>query len=318
MPSEQVLITGASGFVGRHLCEHLRRCGVNVVLSGRTPLGSQSWAEFRPWDLQQPIPNGLLAGIDVVFHLAGLAHAGSRSTPTRDFQVSNSEATRRLLDAAIRAGVRSFVFSSSSKADLAFPGADTSRDPYGASKRDAERALLDACDVIHVAIARPVLVYGPGVKGNLLQLMRLLDRGRMPPLPAVANRRSLVGVQDLCRVLETISSRDLGSGQVWTVTDGESYSTHRIVNALSLALGRGPVPESRLPMALYRGVAKVADGLERVLDRDLPLNSNALEKLFGSAEFSSDQTWDLLSLQPSQRLEDAAGTMARTYRITGG
>lgn len=313
MSGDLVAVTGASGFVGAHLLEHLLRSGQRVVAIGRTPI-QNAGVTHRRWDLAEPIAPGLLADVDTVFHLAGRAHAMSESaSDARQHDVLNRVATERLVEAAVAAGVRSFVYASTSKAA---PGSDVEVGAYAASKWRAEQAVISASSSIHAAVARPVLVYGPGCKGNLVQLMRALDNGRMPRLPVVANRRSLVGIKDLVHAMGLMSSNRRAAGRVYVVTDAETYSTHRILNALSAGLRLDPARPSRIPAGVFYAAGRSGDLMQRVLRRRLPINSEVVDKLLGCAEFSCEPLQRELGYQPTLVLEDAATEMVLAYRAT--
>ncbi len=183
-----VALTGATGFIGRHLLAALTARGYRVRVLLRRPVEVPPGAASAVvGDLTRPINMAAaLSDVDAVVHSAGLAHAMS-GAPEDDYRTLNTEATARLAQAAERAKVRRFVFLSSIRAQTGAtaPGivteADEPRptDPYGRSKREAEKAL--AATGLDWAALRPVLVYGPGAKGNLETLLRL---ARSPyPLP---------------------------------------------------------------------------------------------------------------------------------------
>lgn len=312
MTAERVLVTGASGFVGTALCERLRQDGRHVIAVGRRP-PPRHYDEFRHWDLAARVSGSLLDGVDTVLHLAGRAHAVAESaSDAKLYDVVNRDATVRLVASALDAEVRAFVFVSSCKAVP--PGPEARRDPYGASKWLAERAVVAASTEIHAAVIRPALVYGPGCKGNLLGLMRAVDKGRLPALPNVPNRRSLVGLDDLVNAITLVAQDHRGTGKSFTVTDGEVYSTKRIIDALVAALGapgpRGPT----LPIWALRGAAMVGDVAQLFLRRRMPMNTSVLNKLLGSAEYPLDPEIELLGYVPTQTLEMAAPGMAAHYR----
>src|SRR3712207_4500344 len=143
-----------------------------------------------------------LAGVRAVIHSAGLAH-GMSGLPEDDYRAINTEATVALARAAARAGARRFVFLSSIRA----PSGPTARevltedlearptDAYGRSKLDAERGLAEV-GIDWVAL-RPVLVYGPGVKGNMAALLKLAKLALPLPLGGLTGRRSLLSVENL-------------------------------------------------------------------------------------------------------------------------
>jgi nucleoside-diphosphate-sugar epimerase len=173
-------LTGATGFIGQHLLRELPKRGYRLRVLLRRPASvPMQTASAVIGDLARPLNmSTALEGVDVVIHSAGLAHAMS-GVPEDDYRVLNTEATIGLARAARRAGAKRFIFLSSIRAQCG-PAADTAQceaveprptDAYGESKLAAERGLAEL-DLDWVSL-RAVLVYGPGVKGNMAELMRL-------------------------------------------------------------------------------------------------------------------------------------------------
>ncbi|MFD0935262.1 NAD-dependent epimerase/dehydratase family protein, partial [Methylobacterium trifolii] len=206
-----VALTGATGFIGRHLLRSLSERGFRVRVLLRRPVEVPDGASSAVvGDLTRPMNMAAaLSGVDAVVHSAGLAHAMS-GAPEDDYRTLNTEATRRLAEAAARAKVGRFVFLSSirAQAGASAPGivteadAPAPTDAYGRSKRDAEGALSEI-GLDWVAL-RPVLVYGAGVKGNMAALLRLAHTPYPLPLGSLAARRSLVSVESLAGAVETV------------------------------------------------------------------------------------------------------------------
>lgn len=313
----RALVTGASGFIGRALCADLNDRGTDVVTAGRRPSGGDPsrWVRI---ELPSAVPEAAFEGVDTVFHLAGRAHALAHSHDDADsYRLVNSEGTRVVARAAAIAGVRRFVLMSSVKA-MRPPGHQLVReddeglpsDPYGLSKRLAEREALDAGERgMEVVILRPTLVYGPGVKGNLAQLIDIVRTGRRLPLPRVDNRRSLVGLTDLVRCCTVAAQSRVAAGQTYVITDGQVYSTERIIRALADAMGTNSMPRVRVPAAALRMAARLGDGAERITGRRLPFDSQVLQRLLGNAEYEARRAADELGFIPSQTLEDAAAAL---------
>ena len=210
-----------------------------------------------PADLLQPgTARQLCQGVDGVFHLAGIAH---QHATAEDYQRLNVDASLALADAAMASGVNTFVYVSSSRAATKNDGADH----YGRSKLSAEKALRERTDssAMRLVIVRPSLVYGANVKGNLALLARAV-RAHLP-LPPEAGHRSMVGVQDLCRLLVQVAECDSATLPVLTVTDGENYSTRRIVAALRTASGR-PATGYTPPLWCWQVVSRLLDLLRGV------------------------------------------------------
>ncbi len=176
-------------------------------------------------DLAEPVDwTPLLAGIDSVVHLAGIAHAGPGIAEER-YDLVNHRATAALAAAAHAAGVSRLVFVSSISAqtgpaaDHVVSEADEPRptDPYGRSKLAAERAV--ARSGVPFTILRPVLVYGPGVKGNLRALMRLAALPVPLPFAALTARRSLVSLANLAAAITFVLRHDACAGETYVVAD---------------------------------------------------------------------------------------------------
>ena len=191
-----------------------------------------------------------LSGVDSIVHLAARVHMLRDDTPDplNAYREVNVEGTGRLAQAAASAGVRRLVFLSSVKAMAEHSGArplieddpPCPADPYGISKREAEEALEQIAEQsgLETVILRPPLVYGPGVKGNFLTLLRLCDKGLPLPLGAVQNRRSLIFVGNLTSAIHNALTRPEAAGRTYLVADGEDVSTPELIRRLAQALGR--------------------------------------------------------------------------------
>jgi nucleoside-diphosphate-sugar epimerase len=307
--SRRVVVTGASGFIGRRLCEALRTQD-HVVAMLRAASQDGSWDEVAVADIaQDELDVRTFAGADVVFHLAGRAHAvAERAADISLYRRVNVEGTRRVAEAARAAGVRRFVFASSVKAMGEGEG-DETLSPYGRSKRDAEDIVL--ATMPEPVVLRLSLVYGPGVEGNLGGMLRAIKWFRFPPPPRVRNRRAMVHVDDVVRALIAASSSSNAVGKCVVIGDGVEYSTRDIFDAMNAALDRPPVAWS-LPSPCWRALAVAGDALGAVLKRRAPFDSEAYAKLFGSAWYEPGDMRTLLGIVPQLTLEDALpGMVAR-------
>jgi nucleoside-diphosphate-sugar epimerase len=189
-------------------------------------------------------------GVDVVIHLAGLAHVASAEA---DLRALNLDATVRLATAARQAGVKRFIFISSSKAQYPAHSA------YGRFKAEAERQLLalHVAGTFDVICLRPALVYGPGMRGNLAGLLRLLRRRHLPVFIGSGQRIGMIGLHDLCRCIVLAVTAEGLSGAIWALSDGADYTLDAIVARVRALLGYRP-PAILLPQVLVRGAALVA------------------------------------------------------------
>lgn len=251
-----VLVSGATGFVGQTLLRHLHQAAFPVHVLSRPAHDLLLPASLR----------SACEGIDTVFHLAAYAHVNHAQT--RHLYAVNVAGTQHLLSAAISAGVRHFVYVSSILADPAF---DQPRSAYGDSKWQAEQLLNDAHvqGKIAVSIVRPVNVYGPGMKGNLMTLLRLIRKGLLPPLPHVDNAFSMIGVEDLCAALmlvlqKTPSTVTSPTAPVYVLSDGERYQIKAIESAMRQAFGRSQ-PGWATPRQLFFMMALMLEIVGRLL-----------------------------------------------------
>lgn len=313
-----VLVTGASGFVGRALCSELRSRGRRVRAAARHAAAGP-WDEVVALDLAQgTLPRSLTDGVDTVFHLAARVHARACSAEeeAEHYRV-NLEGTRRLVDHVGGSEVRRFVFFSTVKA-AADPGQargdeDLDAPPdtaYGRSKRAAERLVLaaGAGEELHAAVLRLTPVYGAGSKGELRRMLEAVAARRVPPLPEVGNRRSLVHVGDVVAAALLAAQRPEAAGRTYIVEDGQAYSTRRIYDAMRRALGR-PAPRWQVPVGVLRLAARGGDLVGALSGREPPFDSAALHRLLGSAWYSSARLQRELGWVPRCTLEEALPEM---------
>jgi UDP-glucose 4-epimerase len=220
-----------------------------------------------------------LAGVDAVIHSAGLAH-GMSGLPEDDYRAINTEATIGLARAAARAGVRRFVFLSSIRAQSGPVASEVltegmeprPTDAYGRSKLDAERGLADVS--IDWVAMRPVLVYGPGVKGNMAALVRLAAKPLPLPFGSLTGRRSLLSVDNLVVAVDTVLRTDMPLRRPLIVAEPEALTIAEMITSLRRGLGRraGLVP---VPAPLLRhilGILGRSEAYERIAE---PLMASA-------------------------------------------
>jgi UDP-glucose 4-epimerase len=282
-----------------------------------------SWDGVVNYDLAAgDAPEGTLEGVRVVFHLAGKVHADDGyAEDGNDYQTLNVDGTRRLLEAARRAGVERFIFFSSVKVmgEAADDCLDEEAPPrpstaYGRSKLEAEHLVIDGGYVPHPCVLRLAMVYGPGAKGNLVKMVKAVRRGVFPSLAGVENRRSMVHVDDVVEAAIAAATHEASKGATYIVTDGEIYSTGEIYAAIRSALGLAAMRRST-PVTVLRMAARLGDGLERILRKRLPLNSGALEKLLGSECYKSDKIVSELGFRPRHSL---AGSLPEMIAAMSG
>jgi nucleoside-diphosphate-sugar epimerase len=217
---------------------------------------------------------GKLRGIDVVIHLAAMAHSvpGTKDEADRFWKV-NFEGTKTLIAAAVEHGVRRFVHVST--VAVLSPSDGRVASAYADSKRAAEREVIGSGDRIEVIVVRPTTVYGPYDRGNIFKLIRWIDRGFPAIIGSGENRKSLVYSLNLADALLFLSEHGK-SGESYVVTDGRDVSMKEIVREISRSLGRGDRCPS-IPLAVANAVTAVNEwiadhfGVPRIFGREMVL-----------------------------------------------
>lgn len=289
-----ILITGATGFIGSNLLEELNNFpGINLRASvRRSKLLCCETVEVG--DLAQKIDwSRALEGIDVVVHLAGSAHKMNTSyyDVLSEYRKVNSEATLNLANKAVKNGVKRFIYLSSIKVngEQTFVEPFTPdkynlpNDPYGLSKYEAEQGLLNVSKEtgMEVVIIRPTLVYGPGVKGNFQSMMKWVYLGLPVPLGSVNNKRSFVSTFNLIDFIRVCIFHQKAANQIFLVSDDEDLSTSDLFRKLGSAFSKKtrlvPFPTSIIEKALcVVGKNGIAQRLFYNLQVDITKNKDIL------------------------------------------
>lgn len=302
-----ILLTGASGFVGKAVLVTARQRGLKIrpvyrskdLAKGYTDAafvsgldGSADWSQ-------------VLQDVDVVIHAAARPHTMREEVldPLSEYRRVNVVGTLNLARQSAAAGVRRFVFISSIKVngEATQPGhpftANDNPAPegaYGLSKAEAENELKQVAREtgMDVTIIRPPLVYGPGVKGNLANLISGVRRGLPLPLGSLThNRRSLVGLDNLVDLILVCAGHPKAANQTFLISDGEDLSTTELLSKIGKALGRPP----RLlwvPAVLISSIAALLG--KRVISR----------RLLGSLQVDIHKTCELLDWKPPVAVDD--------------
>jgi len=257
-----VAVSGAGGFLGRHLSQELLARGHRLIALSRQQLLSPQLSE-------------ILAGVQTVVHLAARAHvlAEASDDPQAEFRRSNVVLTQTLALVAQRVGVQRFIFLSSagvlgatsSPEGLAEDATPHPHDAYTASKLEAEEWLTGQLDArMGLVILRPPLIYGPGAKGNFMRLLRLALNGWPLPLGALRAPRSLVAVRNIVDLMGVLVADASPVRTTMLVADLETTSVADLYQLVSREAGHrpwlAPVPPAliRLMLGLSGGRTDVA------------------------------------------------------------
>jgi len=312
-----IAVTGATGFVGRAVVAHLSKavdCSLRVAVRGpyehfpdqvdvvhvASLSPSTNWGSF-------------VAAANVVIHSAARVHIlnDSASDPAEEYYRTNVVSTLNLAEQAAAAGVKRFIFISSIKVngeatDKGAPfQADQQAcpsDPYGVSKKEAEDGLREIASRtgMEVVIIRPVLVYGPGVKANFLNMMRWVDKGVPLPLGAISNKRSFVALRNLTDLIALCVHHPAAANQTFLVSDGKDLSTTELLRTMAGALKR---PSRLIPVPMW-----ILEALAAVIGK-----KPVAQRLAGSLQVDISKTRDLLGWKPPISVEDAMKETAHYY-----
>lgn len=282
----EVIITGASGFVGNYLTDYLQLMNYEVIkLSLRNSNGLKQKNEEK--------------SACAIIHLAGKAHDTNNVSSDLEYFKVNTDLTILLFDEFLKSDVRDFFFFSSVKAVADSVVGVLQEDvecnpltPYGRSKYEAEQYLLtqDLPDNKRLFIIRPCMIHGPGNKGNLNLLYKIVKKGIPWPLSAFHNERSFLSIDNLSYLIETmIKDPQLHSG-IYNFADDDALSTNEVVKIISESLGRTAKLWS-ISTSLIRAVVRMGDILP------LPLNSERLKKLTESYVVSNAKIKSALGIE---------------------
>ncbi|UCA10519.1 UDP-glucose 4-epimerase family protein [Aeromonas enteropelogenes] len=307
-----VLVTGANGFVGKAVCEHLLGLGSNVK-------GAVRSVPFASYQVQAPSLTAdanwtaQLQHVDVVVHCAARVHVMSdiAKDPLAAFRAVNTEGTLNLAQQASDAGVKRFIFISSIKVN----GEHTEpskpfdenvqsppQDPYGLSKYEAEEGLmlLAAESGMEVTIIRPPLIYGVGVKANFASMIRWVRKGVPLPFAELKNARSLLALPNLCDFIAHAIVHPAAINQIFLVADPVPVSTSQLLTEIARAEGRS----ARLfyiPPSIIKMLGKVC-GIE-----------SKLQRIYGSLEMDTRKAQTRLQWHAPYSLYQTLSLMASSH-----
>jgi nucleoside-diphosphate-sugar epimerase len=313
----RVLVTGANGFIGRNLCVSLKEKGYFVRATVRNNtcnvFGVDEYIQVgdinESTDWQQA-----LAGVDTVIHLAARVHVmnDSEANPINLFRKVNVLGTERLARMAVKAGAKRFIFISSVKVNgegsqLPYTEKDipAPQDAYGVSKREAEDLLarIAAETGLQTVILRLPLVYGPGVKANFKNLIKIAGSGLPLPFKSVNNRRSFIYLGNLVDAVSTCIIHPMAVNETFMVSDGQDVSTPDLIKMIACAMRKKPVLFSLSP-GILKALCKIAG------------KTKELEKLTGSLYVDISKIRNLLGWKPPFTLEEGIKETVKGYGKT--
>ncbi len=306
------LVTGASGFIGAHLCQVLIKQGAIVKALLRRPAKGCWDVSFQCKLGEDQIPAEALDSTDIIFHLAGFAHSLSqKSSDDRLYYQTNVEGTRSLLKAAQNCDTGKFIFFSSVKAmgeendnrldENTIPHPQTL---YGKSKLNAEKLVLESKFVKSATVLRLVMVYGNTNKGNLAKMINAISKSWFPPLPKIENKRSMIHVEDVVQGAILAASNDVSVGKTYILSDGIDYSTRDLYENIKKSMNKR-VPLWGTPIMCMKFLAQTGDLLKYITGRRIIFDTDSLQKLIGNSYFSSKKAVSELGFLPKYKLIDS-------------
>lgn len=317
MSNEDILVTGASGFIGSALVDALLARGVAVRGTVRHGKAESPIPLYATGDLERNGDwNEAVCGVRCIVHLANRAHvldASSTENERAAFHRVNVEATENLALAAVNAGVERLVFVSSigvlgaARRGRIFDDETPANpaEPYTISKLQAEQALHAVArdSNLDLVIVRPPMVYGSGAPGNLQRLMRLIARGVPLPNPLPENRRSLIYIRNFVEFLQLCCEHPAATNNTFVVADDETVSTGGIIRLLAQGMGRTPrlVP---VPAVLLASAA-FALGKRQMY-----------QKVYGSLEVDARRARRTLQWEPRWPIREALPETGRAFLET--
>lgn len=279
----EIVITGASGFVGQNLS--------NFLLSHEFKIFPLS---LRNANWKNDFNKG-----DAIIHLAGKAHDTKNTSADSEYFDINTDLTKDLFDAFLESSSQVFIYFSSVKAvadkvqdilseDLIFEPVT----PYGKSKRQAEEYILskEIPNQKRVFIIRPCMIHGPGNKGNLNLLFNVVKKGIPYPLASFHNERSFLGIDNLNFLIkEILENKEIPSG-VYNFADDEVLSTNEVVRIISATLSKKD-RSIAIPKGIINGIAKMGDLIK------FPLNSETIQKLTENYRVSNKKIKSVIGVE---------------------
>ena len=303
----KILITGASGFVGRYLVDELSPSyEVTAFVRKKDP--------YLPSEVEQLINNNFFdvdipKDTDVIVHLAGIAH--NKNNSVDEFKKINVDGTLELAHKALQANVKRFIFISSigvngnSTHGKAFTEQDTPNptNDYTKSKYEAEKALAKLFENtnIDLVIIRPPLIYAHDAPGNFSKLLMLIKLGQFLPFGCTHNQRSFIAIENLVSFITACIYHDTKINETFLIADDEVISTKQLIQCLSSGMGKSmillPVPTKLLSI--------LADATGKV---------GIFEQLYGNLQIDNRKAKKFFNWHPPKHSLNALNEVGNLYR----
>ena len=303
LSGRRVLVTGATGPLGRRMVERLTGKVARLRVLLRNPsTGFSPQTEIFQGDLSSAQSLvGVAEGCDTLIHLASYSPLLTDPDPENHsghIEIT-TKGTKHLLEALRTSEIQRIVFAGSVRSLAS--AAEMS--VYGQAKRDAEQSIFDYASQrgIHASVVRFPAFYGDPELGAISAMTRAISSGRFPPIPEFGNRRSFIHMDDAVSALLDVVSTDAASGKGFVATDGESYSTRDLYAGILHSLGRTP-PNWTIPRPVFGLLARVGDVGEFWLRRPLPFNSQVLRKLSESYWFDDQEIRQVTGYRSKQTI----------------
>ncbi len=324
----RVLVTGANGFIGKHLVRKLENRGddVNIFVRKNGGYGKTNRQNLFLGDITDKNNNTLMDAVnsaEYVFHLIAKTHDFRKThNSSADYFKINVNGTKNLLEACKNSRIKHFIYFSSIKVmaeeslatlDETFSPAPTT--PYGQSKLLAENMVLEYGKKygFKTTSIRLPLVYGPGNKGNVYKIMKAIDKGLFLMMGLGENRRSMVYVGNVVDAALKIAGNDKADGKVYIVTDGIDYTVKQLYETIAKGLSKQTYP-FHFPMSIARLFALAGDISSSVIGKALPFNTDILNKLTDPLVFSSLKLQEELGFKPRYNLSNTINKTVKWYR----
>lgn len=298
----KVLITGASGFIGRSLSKQLSNDGFHVVKAYRN-ISSKLVDGVVVGEINKYTDWNNCLNVDVIVHLAALAHIKGKNASTieESFIEVNVRATVNLASQAIEKGIKRFIYISSigvngTSSKQPFTENDTPNPttPYAQSKYEAERALIELCESadMELVIIRPPLVYGAGAKGSFASLSKLIQKIPLLPFRSTRNKKDFISINNLTDFISYCVSQPKAANETFLISDRYTVSLGQFLKEMSVGLDK-KIILIPFPVSIFKCLLKALGA------------SSLFQQLFGNLEIDSSKANNLLGWNPVETMPEA-------------